>query len=71
MSASDENSPAPGVRRPSAAPWPKVRITRGPHAGRVVPRYPSSTPGTVDVYLGTGPDEGMVTMRRDAVEDVR
>lgn len=69
MSTSGEKSPAQSRERSTPTAWPRVRITQGKHAGRVVPVYPSRTPGTVDVDLGTGSDEGMVTMSRDAVED--
>lgn len=49
----------------------QVRILSGPHAGRIVPAYPSDIPGHVDVYLGTGIDEGFVALPADMVEQVR
>lgn len=50
---------------------PRVRILAGPHAGRIVSAFPSDIPGHVDVYLGTGVDEGFVALPVDMVEQVR
>lgn len=47
---------------------PRVRILSGPHAGRVVDYAPSRTDDHIEVFLGTGIDEGWVRIHVSMVE---